>query len=230
MVALAEMQDCWSSRILRRAGCRRRGAFRMFVERIGALGEEARRGCKRRGPRSTRALRMWRGRRRCWNGRARCWRRFRAASGVAMAAVPGGDQLEHVHFSRLAVARVLAVVVTRGGMVRDRVLTLEGDLTAVELETAGNFLNENFRGWEIERVRAGAGGAGGARTKRVPADDDGGAGALGGRGAGRRAAERVCGWGGEPGGGASDGRGRGPRAAAGDAGERSRPSRGWWRC
>ena len=74
--------------------------------------------------------------------------------GVAMAAIPGGDQLEHVHFSRLAPARVLAVVVTRGGMVRDRVLTLDHDLAPVELETAANFLNENFRGWEIERVRA----------------------------------------------------------------------------
>ncbi len=74
--------------------------------------------------------------------------------GVAIAAMPGGDQLEHVHFSRLAPARVLAVVVTRGGMVRDRVLTLDRDLSLTELETAGRFLNENFRGWEIERVRA----------------------------------------------------------------------------
>jgi heat-inducible transcriptional repressor len=74
--------------------------------------------------------------------------------GVAIAALPGGDQLEHVHFSRLAVARVLAVVVTRGGIVRDRVLVLDKDLTSIELERASNFLNENFRGWEIERVRA----------------------------------------------------------------------------
>jgi heat-inducible transcriptional repressor len=74
--------------------------------------------------------------------------------GVAIAAMPGGDQLEHVHFSRLAPARVLAVVVTRGGMVRDRVLALDRDLSFGELETAANFLNENFRGWEIERVRA----------------------------------------------------------------------------
>lgn len=74
--------------------------------------------------------------------------------GVAIAAVPGGDQLEHVHFSRLAPSRVLAVVVTRGGMVRDRVLSLDRDLSLGELETASNFLNENFRGWEIERVRA----------------------------------------------------------------------------
>jgi heat-inducible transcriptional repressor len=73
---------------------------------------------------------------------------------VAIAAMAGGDQLEHVHFSRLAPARVLAVVVTRGGMVRDRVLALDRDLSLAELETAGRFLNENFRGWEIERVRA----------------------------------------------------------------------------
>jgi heat-inducible transcriptional repressor len=74
--------------------------------------------------------------------------------GVAIASMPGSDQLEHVHFSRLAAGRVLAVVVTRGGAVRDRVLVLDTDLSYTELETAANFLNENFRGWEIERVRA----------------------------------------------------------------------------
>jgi heat-inducible transcriptional repressor len=89
--------------------------------------------------------------------------------GVAVAAVAGGDTLEHVHFSRIAKGRVLAVVVTQSGLVRDRVLTLDGagavvgdglggsaarDLTTQELEAAANFLNENFRGWSIERVRA----------------------------------------------------------------------------
>jgi heat-inducible transcriptional repressor len=74
--------------------------------------------------------------------------------GVAIAAASEGDMLEHVHFSRLAPARVLAVVVTRSGMVRDRVLALDRDLTLRELETAANFLNENFRGWSVERVRS----------------------------------------------------------------------------
>jgi heat-inducible transcriptional repressor len=74
--------------------------------------------------------------------------------GVAIAAMPGGDLLEHVHFSRLAPARVLAVVVTRGGVVQDRVLALDKDVSLSELETAANFLNENFRGWELERIRA----------------------------------------------------------------------------
>jgi heat-inducible transcriptional repressor len=81
--------------------------------------------------------------------------------GVAVAMVAGSDTLEHVHFSRLGRGRVLAVVVTSSGLVRDRVLTLEGsadprtgDLTPGELEAAANFLNEHFRGWSIERVRA----------------------------------------------------------------------------
>jgi heat-inducible transcriptional repressor len=74
--------------------------------------------------------------------------------GVAIAAAADGDMLEHVHFSWLAPARVLAVVVTRSGLVRDRVLALDKDLTLSELETAANFLNENFRGWSVERVRA----------------------------------------------------------------------------
>jgi heat-inducible transcriptional repressor len=76
--------------------------------------------------------------------------------GVAVAVATGGDTLEHVHFSRLARCRVLAVVVTQSGQVRDRVLALDEslDLSARELETAANFLNENFRGWSIERVRS----------------------------------------------------------------------------
>ena len=74
--------------------------------------------------------------------------------GVAVALVAGGDTLEHVHFSRLAKNRVLAVVVTASGLVRDRMLALDVDVTARELEASANFLNEHFRGWSMERVRA----------------------------------------------------------------------------
>ncbi len=74
--------------------------------------------------------------------------------GVAMATVREGELLEHVHFQRLALRRVLAVVVTRGGVVRDRVLLLDQDLKPQELEAASRYLNENFRGWTIEDVRA----------------------------------------------------------------------------
>jgi heat-inducible transcriptional repressor len=74
--------------------------------------------------------------------------------GVAMALVATGDTLEHIHFSRLGKSRVLAVVVMNSGLVRDRMLTLAEDVTPAELELAASFLNEHFRGWSIERVRA----------------------------------------------------------------------------
>jgi heat-inducible transcriptional repressor len=74
--------------------------------------------------------------------------------GVALASSTAGQVLEHIHFSRLSTGRVLAVLVTQAGAVQDRVLALDHEVSAVELETAGSYLNENFRGWQIERIRA----------------------------------------------------------------------------
>jgi heat-inducible transcriptional repressor len=78
------------------------------------------------------------------------------SSGVGVATEAAGETewLEHIHFSRLATQRVLAVVVTRGGTVLDRVLHLDHDLDQGDLEAAANFVNGNFRGWSIERIRA----------------------------------------------------------------------------
>ena len=74
--------------------------------------------------------------------------------GVALATATGSQVLEHIHFSRLGAGRVLAVLVTQSGAVHDRVLILDREMTHVELETASRYLNENFRGWPIERIRA----------------------------------------------------------------------------
>jgi len=74
--------------------------------------------------------------------------------GVALASSTAGQVLEHIHFSRLSAGRVLAVLVTQAGAVQDRVLSIERELTHLELETAARYLNENFRGWPIERIRA----------------------------------------------------------------------------
>ena len=74
--------------------------------------------------------------------------------GLAVGALAASDLLEHVHFTRLAERRVLAVVVGRSGTVRDRLLIIQDDLSSSQLESAANFLNEHFRGWQLERVRA----------------------------------------------------------------------------
>jgi heat-inducible transcriptional repressor len=74
--------------------------------------------------------------------------------GVTVTSTSGQrNALEHVYFQRLADKKVLAVVVTRNGLVRDRVLRLTDDLSASELDFAANYINQNFRGWEMEALR-----------------------------------------------------------------------------
>jgi len=77
------------------------------------------------------------------------------SSGLGLAvAAQEFHSLEHIHFSRLAAGRVLAVVITKAGTVLDRVLSIEHDLNAAELDTAARYLNENFHGWSVERIRS----------------------------------------------------------------------------
>ena len=73
--------------------------------------------------------------------------------GVALASTREAQALEHIHFSRLSPGRVLAVVVTTLGAVQDRVLLLDRDMPLAELEASARFLNENFHGWSIDKIR-----------------------------------------------------------------------------
>lgn len=72
--------------------------------------------------------------------------------GVAVAIGGPKNALEHVYFSRVGDQKVLAVVVTRSGLVRDRVLRL--DISQSDLDLAARYINENFRGWTMEDMRA----------------------------------------------------------------------------
>ena len=72
--------------------------------------------------------------------------------GVTVASSGPQNALEHVYFSRLGDQKVLAVVVTRSGVVRDRVLRL--DIPQADLDLAARYINENFRGWTMNDVRA----------------------------------------------------------------------------
>jgi heat-inducible transcriptional repressor len=74
--------------------------------------------------------------------------------GVAMRTPAEDDAMEHVHFQKLASGQVLAIMVMRSGTVRDRVLALDRDLTPLDLETSARYLNDNFRGFTLERARA----------------------------------------------------------------------------
>ncbi len=72
--------------------------------------------------------------------------------GVTVATSGAKNALEHVYFSRLGDQKVLAVLVTRSGLVRDRVLRL--DLPQAQLDLAARYINENFRGWTMEAMRS----------------------------------------------------------------------------
>jgi heat-inducible transcriptional repressor len=71
--------------------------------------------------------------------------------GVTVAVGGPKNALEHVYFSRLGDQKVLAVLVTRSGLVRDRVLRL--DLPQADLDAAARFINDNFRGWTMEALK-----------------------------------------------------------------------------
>lgn len=77
------------------------------------------------------------------------------SGGVGVAVSGGGKKnaLEHIYFSKLSGQRVLAVLVTSGGVVRDRVLRVDHEMSLVDLETAARYLNENFRGWTMDSVQ-----------------------------------------------------------------------------
>jgi heat-inducible transcriptional repressor len=72
--------------------------------------------------------------------------------GITVATSGPRNALEHVYFSRLGDQKVLAVVVTRSGVVRDRVLRL--DIQQSDLDLAARYINENFRGWTMADMRA----------------------------------------------------------------------------
>ena len=74
--------------------------------------------------------------------------------GVAIAKTGPRNALEHVYFSRQGANKVLAVVITKSGVVHDRMMRLENDLSQADLETAARYINDNFSGWTIDALKA----------------------------------------------------------------------------
>lgn len=73
--------------------------------------------------------------------------------GVTVTTTGPRNALDHIYFSHLAENKVLAVVVTKAGVVRDRLLRVEQDLSQADLDVAARYINENFRGWTMEALR-----------------------------------------------------------------------------
>jgi heat-inducible transcriptional repressor len=73
--------------------------------------------------------------------------------GVAIANPGPKNALEHIYFSRQGANKALAVVVTKSGVVHDRMMRLDHDLSQGDLDTAANYINENFGGWTISQIK-----------------------------------------------------------------------------
>ena len=73
--------------------------------------------------------------------------------GIAAAIPQLSPALDQVELVALPDRRVLMVVMTRDRQVRNRVVTLDEALTSEELGSIRNYINRNFSGWQMERVR-----------------------------------------------------------------------------
>lgn len=73
--------------------------------------------------------------------------------GMALASAPRRAVLRSIHFVRVAARRVLAVVITQGGVVDSRLLVVEHDYAEEDLERISNYCTHNFAGITLEETR-----------------------------------------------------------------------------
>ncbi len=74
--------------------------------------------------------------------------------GIAAAFPDSSQVLEAIELVPLAGRRVLMVVVTRDRIVRNRAVTLDEPVDSAELASIRNYVNQNFSGWTLARIRA----------------------------------------------------------------------------
>jgi heat-inducible transcriptional repressor len=71
-----------------------------------------------------------------------------------VAAIPASTQtLDQIELVLLPEQRVLMVLVTRDGMVRNQVVKLDEPVTQDELVNIRNYVNRNFDGWVLTKIR-----------------------------------------------------------------------------
>jgi len=73
--------------------------------------------------------------------------------GIAAAIPTAAQTLDRVELLKLADRRVLMIVITRDGTVRDRVVWIDEELSLDELNSICNYLNRNFSGWVLADAR-----------------------------------------------------------------------------
>lgn len=71
-----------------------------------------------------------------------------------VAAIPGtGQLLDRVELVALPAGKVLMIVVTNDGRVRNQIIDLHEPIPGGDLASIRNYLNENFSGWTLQAIR-----------------------------------------------------------------------------
>ena len=73
--------------------------------------------------------------------------------GLVVARNVVQNELQHVEFVRLSAHRVLVVLVTKPGIVQNRILTPRGSFTQTELDQTAQYLMVNFPGKSLSGIR-----------------------------------------------------------------------------
>jgi heat-inducible transcriptional repressor len=73
--------------------------------------------------------------------------------GIAAAIPTTSQTLDQVEFVSLPDRRVLMIVATRDHLVRNRVVSLNEQLSVDELQSIRNYLNSNFSGWLLSDIQ-----------------------------------------------------------------------------
>jgi heat-inducible transcriptional repressor len=129
-------------------------AFRFYVEQLGGLGQRPLELSTERRAEIDESFSGIRTSQQFLERTSHVLALLSSGVGIAFSTMRETHALEHIHFSRLTANRVLAVVVTVAGVVLDRMLLLDNDLSSAELEISSRYLNENFHGWPIDSIRA----------------------------------------------------------------------------
>jgi len=73
--------------------------------------------------------------------------------GVVLGPPLDEKVLEHIKFVKLPERRVLAVIVSKPDLIKNKVIHLDEDFTQEELDRATEFLNGEFHGWSLRAIR-----------------------------------------------------------------------------
>lgn len=74
--------------------------------------------------------------------------------GIVLSPSLSHEIIKHIDFVRLGDGRILVITVSRAGIVQDRVVKIDEDLTQDELNTTANYVNAHFTGMSLSAIRA----------------------------------------------------------------------------